>query len=160
MMEDSGRKRSRSPATTPSSLKVSKISSTGDSNDITSRLLDSSQRNGALNELLRLSSVHDSNYVLHDSHLNALTNIFYECLDWRPDPPSTSLDDYIHENTNNNTPSFHAQKSWTQPPTAECSAWARYCQEMFSYHRCLIDAEKMKTAEAILTILRNLSFAR
>ena len=149
-MEDSSstRKRPRSTSPTPNAsggrLKTS-------SDDLPSGesfalgLRDPKRRNGTLNELLRMTASHEINFSLDDDFiLKELVNVFFETIGWQP-----------HSETER--PSFQSQNAWTGHATREAEEWAQYCKEKLS--KGSLSAEKSKCLEAILVIIRNLSFA-
>jgi hypothetical protein len=114
------------------------------------QLRDPIQRNGALNDLLKLSASHESNYSLPgDVTLKELANIaIYDCLEWQQPLPAS--DDEI--------PVFRSQRSWIKAPTHAAGDWASHCQKKLGSSRGALDLEQLKTLEVVLVILRNLSF--
>ena len=140
---------------TPNTDSNSKAPQRGDtpsaaSQAIVSRLLDSAQRNGALNELLRASAV---NYALDgDIILEALTEVVFDSLAWDPPPPTKV--------TSAKQPIFDPQEAWAEQPTQDSKEWAKHCEDCFnSRDGVVIDPDKLKCVEAVVVILRNLSFS-
>ena len=152
------RKRSRSSTPTPKAASHNTSNINGDdsrrdnspsaaSQALAARLLDPAQRNAAVNELLRASAV---NYALDgDIVLEALAEVVFESLDWDQDV------------SGDGKPIFRPHQAWTVQPTQESKDWADHCERCFSNkgHMHMIDPEKLKCVEAVVVILRNLSFS-
>lgn len=143
------RKRPRSTSPTPAQAAGTQRSGVPDSDSLAQRLLRSStSRIETLNELLRLTSSYEINYALDgDELLNALASVFYEIIGWDEDD----------EEQLQKEPQFSAKRAWSQKDLAPpCAKWAQYCQTHLTKSHLSVDDLKM--LEAILTILRNLSF--
>lgn len=141
-INSASRKRPRSTTPTSRSNKSQKASSPVPSGSLADKLLDPVQRNGALNELLRISA---TNYALDgDSVLKALAEIVFECLDWDHSTQEEEPE-----------PTFSPWKHCTQ----ESKLWATRCQDCFSNKHAIMAPEKFRCIEAVVVILRNLSFA-
>ena len=143
---NSTRKRPRSTSPVPSSStrrpKTSFVPSSGES--FARRLGDPDQRNGALNELLKLTVSHEINYSLESDHiLKALVAIYYETIGWE-------------RSTATEKPSFQSRKAWTGHATNDAKAWADFCKAKLA--KGTLGTEKLKVLESIVVILRNLSF--
>ena len=169
------RKRPRSPtrprASSPSPLQGSLGKGTRgavpDGKSLSGRLTSDSitSRNQALNDLLRITASHDINYALDGDHvLKALTTVFYDVIGW--DPKGTDYEDR-NENTDDDSniddvssdedePQFVAKTAWEGPLTQDGRRWEKFCRSNLGSRN--LPAEDVKCLEAILTILRNLSF--
>jgi hypothetical protein len=108
------------------------------------------QRNATLNDLLKLSASHESNYSSSgDATLKELANIaIFDCLEWQK--PLLSCD--------NETPVFRSYRSWLKAPTFPAGVWTKHCQKKLGSSRGAFNLEQLKTLEVVLVILRNLSF--
>lgn len=147
--EDShSRKRARS--TSPPAPVMSKKKAAEVDQQRVAQLRDPIQRNAALNELLKLSASHEANFALPgDTTLKELARIaIYDCLGWKKHLPHNDYEE----------PSFRAKSAWLKAPTANSDAWAQHCRKALGSNRKALDADKLKTLEAILVIMRNLSF--
>lgn len=109
------------------------------------QLRDPQHRVQAILELLKVSSSHEVNYALDsDAPLTELANIFFECVDWSPPHKIGS-------------PRFCASSAWQTYANHSSQQWANHCEVVFS--KCnLMEASQLRMLEAILVILRNLSF--
>lgn len=147
MDEDTSKKRPRStsplPSSTPGKRKARLVS---EDNEIAKKLRDPSQRNHALNHLLSVTNS-DLSYTLEDGQiLQALADIFFETLGWYKLKPSRS----------NSYPSFLATQAWAEHATPEGQEWAAFCSRQLAKGR--LGKDDLKLLEALLVILRNLSF--
>lgn len=149
------RKRPRSSSPTFSgiaSTNASRLKALGNDSPsgaiLASRLRDSTQRNSALNELLKLSCSHEVNFSLDgDEVLNEIVKIGYEALDW--EPPA-------HSSYSKEPPLFNVKLAWAEPVSNTAKTWAKHCEQRLA--KKSLDPEKMKPLEVILAIIRNLSF--
>jgi hypothetical protein len=97
-----------------------------------------------MNDLLRITASHELNYSLDGGHvLKALAKVFIQTIGWKKA--------WIAE-----PPSFQSQNAWTEHATHEAQEWATFCGEKLAKGR--LSSEKWKCLEAVLVILRNLSF--
>ena len=146
-MEDNNirkRPRSASPSFDKSSREKTKGFSIEDGEALAAKLRNRLQRNNALNDLLKVTSSHEANYALDsDAILIEFVKIAYEVLDWRP--PTMMV-----------APSFRSSVAWTEHPTEGTRMWALHCEEKLA--KKSIEPDNFKPLEAILVILRNLSF--
>jgi hypothetical protein len=142
---------------------------------------NATSRNLALNDLLRITSSHDINYALDGDHvLNALAGVFYKVIGWDPeseddDDDATGVESDVSEEKDNekkdsdaddsddsdagndeDEPVFVAKTAWKGPLTSYGRKWETFCRSNLGTSNLPI--EDVKCLEAILTILRNLSF--
>lgn len=144
LQEDGGRKRPRSVSPTPGNQSKPQNPLHAYDNSLAARLRDPLLRNGALNELMQLTSKHDKNFSLSgDSALDALAGMFFDVIEWKPVEESEP-------------PAFHSQRAWTSHPTKECAAFAEFCKRKLSNGN--LSQEKKKYLDSVLVIIRNLSF--
>jgi hypothetical protein len=115
-----------------------------DGETMAAKLRDPLLRNQALNELLKVTASHESNYSLDgDAILKEFAAIVYEALDWTP-PDS------------NEAPIFKSQNAWLEHTTEATRDWAAHCERKLA--RKSVEPENIKPLEAVLVIIRNLSF--
>lgn len=144
LQEDGVRKRPRSVSPTPGNQATSPFPRNVQDNSLGARLRDPLLRNGALNELMKLTVKHDKNYSLNgDSTLDGLAAVFFEVIEWRPLEESDS-------------PVFHSQRAWTCHPTKESAAFSQFCKRKLSKGN--LSPEKRKYLDSVVVIIRNLSF--
>lgn len=115
----------------------------------------------ALNDLLRITASHEINYALDgDSLLKAMADVFYEVIEWDSEEQLDMEEEKEEENGESEEdvePQFSAKYAWLQQKLSPQQAkWAAYCQTHLS--KSSLSVEDLKTLEAILTVLRNLSF--
>jgi hypothetical protein len=111
------------------------------------RLMAPGSRNHALNALMRLTSSHETNYSLDgDSVLKALSNVFCDTIGW----------EYSHDpdQEDDKKITFEPQQSWIRHTNKKSDAWARFCKTKLRN----LSPQQSKRLEAVLVILRNLSF--
>ncbi|CAB9510626.1 Transcription initiation factor IIF, beta subunit [Seminavis robusta] len=156
----SSRKRSRAGSPTPASRPVKVVANptvttatAGDkSQTLAARLLDPVKRNGALNELLMQSA---TNYVLDgEAIVKSLVAVAFDCLDWENDDNDNNNNSNKHRQ-----PTFLPDKAWTDHSSAEAKTWATHCLDRFSHREYLMELDNVRCIEAVLIIIRNLSFA-
>ena len=178
------RKRPRSPMRPRSTSPVPMQGSAGkrgsgvpDGKSISRRLEsdNTTSRNLALNDLLRITASHDINYALDGDHvLKALTSVFYKVIGWDAEDESEDEDDSGNKNTDEDAsdcsrttndddddddkdePMFVAKTAWNGPLTSDGRKWEKFCRANLGHDN--LPADSVKCLEAILTILRNLSF--
>jgi hypothetical protein len=149
-----------------------------DCDRLAAQLRDSSTRNGALNELLKLSANHDSNFSLDsDAILVVLCQIVYETLEWEPRTSTTKTgtdtgrptgssgtdtmtntndSDSDEDDDDDDAPTFRSQQAWTTETTIASQDWGAHCESKLKYKS--LHSETIKPFEVVLMILRNLSF--
>lgn len=143
MMQDESRKRPRSVSPTPTSNAGTTFGSSIGAN-LLKHLKDPLTRNGALNKLMQQTMKHENNYSLHgDEVLQGLAHIFYDAIGWEGS-------DYDEE------PTFQSQNAWTGHVTKEAQDFADFCKMKLSKGNLRL--EDKRYLEAVLVILRNLSF--
>jgi hypothetical protein len=114
---------------------------------VAAKLLDPIQRNAALNELLRVTSV---NYTLDgEAPVKALATLVFDVLDWKSSDSSSSR----------TTPVFRAENAWTTHSSPQAEAWASHCRDRLSDRDYVMEIDNIRCMEAVLVILRNLSFS-
>lgn len=131
--------RERSSTSRPPSK--TKRHSLADAAVLASQLCNTDTQIDAINALLKTTASHEINYALSNEPsgelvVEALVEIAYEALGSRP-----------MESAN---PVFDPATVWTKPPSKETRTWAAYCTRRLE--------ESSKMLEAVLCILRNLSF--
>jgi hypothetical protein len=185
---NSVRKRPRSPTrgqsdTSPIPMQASigkPRAGVPDGKSLSRRLVsdDTTSRNMALNDLLRITSSHDINYALDGDHvLKALTSVFYNVIGWDPegeeedDDDNAVKSDFSDEKKDNDDdhtvnsdgsgddedePMFVAKTAWAGPLTSDGKKWQKFCRSNLGNTN--LETEDVKCLEAILTIIRNFSF--
>ncbi|VEU43673.1 unnamed protein product [Pseudo-nitzschia multistriata] len=136
-------------------------------------------RNLALNDLLRITASYDINYALDGDHVvKALAGVFYDVIGWNPSDDGDGDEngsESAHGNSNgadgnenggdeenssgaenDDEPRFSPREAWKGPLTRRGRRWERFCRA--SLGRGNLPAESARCLEAVLTILRNLSF--
>ncbi|KAG7346047.1 hypothetical protein IV203_005115 [Nitzschia inconspicua] len=156
---DRKRPRSTSPTPGPGGKSRAGVPS---STSLAQKLLRSPiSRIEALNELLRITVSPDMNYAMDgDALLKAMARVFYEVIGWDEEREKQQKHQEEKEGENEEDerePQFSAKHAWMQqhlsPPQAK---WAQYCQTHLS--KSYLSVEDLKTLDAIMTVLRNLSF--
>jgi hypothetical protein len=143
MQDESSRKRPRSVSPTLNNQAKPKSAFT-DGATLGKRLRDPLLRNGALNELMQVTAKHENSYTLDDDQaLDGLVHVFFETIGWEPKEEFE-------------TPSFQSQHAWTGHATQEAQEFADFCKKKMT--RGSLSPEQKRYLEAILVILRNLSF--
>lgn len=165
------RKRPRSPtrqrATSPGPMQASigkNRAGVPDGKSLSRRLESDSKtsRNIALNDLLRITSSHDINYALDGDHvLKALAGVFYDVIGWDPESEDDDDNDEDEKGSNDaddteDEPMFVAKTAWEGPLTRDGRKWEKFCRSNLGSSN--LSTEDVKCLEAIITILRNLSF--
>ena len=145
---------------------------------------DKTSRNLALNDLLRITSSHDINYALDGDHvLKALAGVFYNVIGWdleaedddddgeanfdsvgEKESDEKDGDDDDDDNDTNKSgvgpdsdePMFVAKTAWKGPLTREGRKWRNFCRSNLG--SSALPTGDVRCLEAIITILRNLSF--
>lgn len=127
-------------------------------------LRDPTRRNEALNELLRVTAAHERSYVLEDGDevLDALTRVFFDTLGWPLNKDFYSTGDTDHSRSSSSSSlssaalNVSAKTIWTTHATAQSKEWAEFCTQQLS--NGTMDSTELKLLEAVMVILRNLSF--
>ena len=143
------------------------------------QLEDPRERNKALNHLLKESASYEATFTLvSDRVLRALARIFGDCIGWPASSSSTSgLNLFYHDEIRKGT--FRCTHAWTNAPTPRLQKWIQHCQTKLQSRSSSSSSsstfspnmagslggrsscwneEDYRTMEAILMILRNLSF--
>jgi hypothetical protein len=186
-MDEFSRKRPReSTSPTPTDVSVSAVSDPSkrskaepsDGNRLAAQLRDSSTRNATLNELLKLSASHDSNFSLDsDAILVELCQIVFDTLEWdHPSRstttgigtgrPSSSADTMTSTDTDSDSdteddddaPTFRSQQAWTTETTIASQDWGAHCESKLKDKSMQAETGTIQPFEVVLMILRNLSF--
>lgn len=98
MMQSSDRKRPRSTSPVPMVSIGKPRAGVPDGKSLARRVLNPGSRNGAFNDLLRITSSHDINYSLDGDHiLKALASVFYEVIGWDLDGDDDDEDGDVDE---------------------------------------------------------------
>mmetsp|Transcript_3788 Transcript_3788/g.8166 ORF Transcript_3788/g.8166 Transcript_3788/m.8166 type:complete len:568 (+) Transcript_3788:35-1738(+) len=139
---------------------------------------NTTSRNLALNDLLRISASYDINYALDGDYvLKALISVFYKVIGWNPEEQDddekddanavssteqetekkeSNNDESDDEDDGTDEPRFSPKMAWKGPLTRKGKKWEQFCRANLG--RSNLSAEDVKCLEAVLTILRNLSF--
>lgn len=114
---------------------------------LASRLQSKRSRTASLNHLLEVTANYELSYTIeNEAALQALADIFFESVgSKRPPRKEVAV-----------KPEFRANKAWTAHLTPDSLEWASYCKNQLMKGR--LGAEALRVVEAILPILRNLSF--
>lgn len=148
MQDSNAKKRPRSSSPPPSaSPKPGKALSTK-AIELSSQLKQPRMRNAALNELMKVTATHDVGFSINgEVILPAVVDLFFELIGWSDQRP-TQL---------GTKPIFSAVTAWTVHATPEDSRWASFCATQLAKGKLGVDT--LKSLEAIVMVLRNLSFA-
>jgi hypothetical protein len=102
-------------------------------------------RNHALNELMRMTASHEMNYSLDgDIVLKALAVVFCDTIGWEYAPA-------VEEKV-----TFESQQAWIGHTNKQTERWAQFCKRKL--RRGNLSPQQSKHVEAVVVILRNLSF--